>query len=221
MRTGYIEIDENHVISIDENNNKSLISKSTNDYCFNEIFTKEENLRRLKEKLKSKRALVDDKESNYSYNQLLFKIIYTIGSIIVLLSSIGITISLALSHLYIFSILYGIPGIISINILINDIKDYIVINKDLKEFKLLKEDVAKLDALIKTYEEYLRKVYEHVEFKEEYNAQLIAEAIKKSHGINISSTDTIVFSKEESEKMPISQNATMKLVKVKPKRVDK
>ena len=54
MRTGFIEIDECHAISIDENNNKSLISKSNNDYSFNEIFTKEENLRKLKEKLKVK-----------------------------------------------------------------------------------------------------------------------------------------------------------------------
>lgn len=148
MRTGFIEIDDNHAISIDENNNKSLISKSNNDYSFNEIFAKEENLRRLKEKLKSKRALVENKEINYSYNQLLFKIIYTIGTIFVLLSSIGITISLVLSNLYIFSILYAIPGLISINSLINDIKDYIVINKDLKEFKLLKEDVNKLNDII-------------------------------------------------------------------------
>ena len=148
MRTGFIEIDDNHAISIDENNNKSLISKSNNDYSFNEIFAKEENLRRLKEKLKSKRALVENKEINYSFNQLLFKIIYTIGTIFVLLSSIGITISLVLSNLYIFSILYAIPGLISINSLINDIKDYIVINKDLKEFKLLKEDVNKLNDII-------------------------------------------------------------------------
>lgn len=221
MRTGFIEIDEFHAISIDENNNKSLISKSNNDYSFNEIFAKEENLRRLKEKLKDKRALVENKETNYSYNQLLFKILYTIGTIFVLLCSIGITISLVLSNLYIFSILYAIPGIISINSLINDIKDYIVINKDLKEFKLLKEDVNKLDELLKSYEEYLKKVYEHVELKEEHNAELIENAIKKAHEINISNTDTIVFTKDESKKMTTSQDNTMKLVKVKPKRVDK
>lgn len=221
MRTGFIEIDEFHTISIDENNNKSLISKSNNDYSFNEIFAKEENLRRLKEKLKDKRALVENKETNYSYNQLLFKILYTIGTIFVLLCSIGITISLVLSNLYIFSILYAIPGIISINSLINDIKDYIVINKDLKEFKLLKEDVNKLDELLKSYEEYLKKVYEHVELKEEHNAELIENAIKKAHEINISNTDTIVFTKDESKKMTTSQDNTMKLVKVKPKRVDK
>lgn len=221
MRTGFIEIDECHAIAIDENNNKSLISKSNNDYSFNEIFAKEENLRRLKEKLKDKRALVENKETNYSYNQLLFKILYTIGTIFILLCSIGITISLVLSNLYIFNILYAIPGIISINSLINDIKDYIVINKDLKEFKLLKEDVNKLDELLKSYEEYLKKVYEHVELKEEHNAELIENAIKKAHEINISNTDTIVFTKDESKKMTTSQDNTMKLVKVKPKRVDK
>lgn len=221
MRTGFIEIDECHAIAIDENNNKSLISKSNNDYSFNEIFAKEENLRRLKEKLKDKRALVENKETNYSYNQLLFKILYTIGTIFVLLCSIGITISLVLSNLYIFSILYAIPGIISINSLINDIKDYIVINKDLKEFKLLKEDVNKLDELLKSYEEYLKKVYEHVELKEEHNAELIENAIKKAHGINTSNTDTLIYTKEESQKMTESQDDTMKLVKVKSKRVDK
>lgn len=221
MRTGFIEIDECHAISIDENNNKSLISISNDDYSFNEIFTKEENLRKLKEKLKSKRLLVTDKENYFSYNQLLFKIIYTTLSIIVLLSSIGITISLVLSNLYIFSILYAIPGIISINSLINDIKDYIVINKDLKEFKLLKEDVQKLDELIKAYEKHIKEIYEQVEFKEEHNAELIENAIKKAHGINISNTDTLIYTKEESQKMAASQNATRKLLRTNPKRVDK
>ena len=221
MRTGFIEIDECHAISIDENNNKSLISISNDDYSFNEIFTKEENLRKLKEKLKSKRLLVTDKENYFSYNQLLFKIIYTTLSIIVLLSSIGITISLVLSNLYIFSILYAIPEIISINSLINDIKDYIVINKDLKEFKLLKEDAQKLDELIKAYEKHIKDVYEQVEFKEEHNAELIENAIKKAHGINISNTDTLIYTKEESQKMAASQNATRKLLRTNPKRVDK
>ena len=221
MRTGFIEIDEFHAISIDENNNKSLISKSNDDYSFNEIFTKEENLRKLKEKLKSKRLLVTDKENYFSYNQLLFKIIYTTLSIIVLLSSIGITISLVLSNLYIFSILYAIPGIISINSLINDIKDYIVINKDLKEFKLLKEDAQKLDELIKAYEKHIKEVYEQVEFKEEHNAELIENAIKKAHGINISNTDTLIYTKEENQKMTAPQNATRKLLRTNPKRVDK
>ena len=221
MRTGFIEIDEFHAIAIDENNNKSLISKSNNDYSFNEIFAKEENLRRLKEKLKDKRALVENKETNYSYNQLLFKILYTIGTIFVLLCSIGITISLVLSNLYIFSILYAIPGIISINSLINDIKDYIVINKDLKEFKLLKEDVQKLDELIKAYEKHIKEVYEQVEFKEEHNAELIENAIKKAHGINISNTDTLIYTNEENQKMAASQNATRKLLRTNPKRVDK
>lgn len=221
MRTGFIEIDECHAISIDENNNKSLISISNDDYSFNEIFTKEENLRKLKEKLKSKRLLVTDKENYFSYNQLLFKIIYTTLSIIVLLSSIGITISLVLSNLYIFSILYAIPEIISINSLINDIKDYIVINKDLKEFKLLKEDAQKLDELIKAYEKHIKEVYEQVEFKEEHNAELIENAIKKAHGINISNTDTLIYTKEENQKMTAPQNATRKLLRTNPKRVDK
>lgn len=217
MRTGFIEIDECHAISIDENNNKSLISISNDDYSFNEIFTKEENLRKLKEKLKSKRLLVTDKENYFSYNQLLFKIIYTTLSIIVLLSSIGITISLVLSNLYIFSILYAIPEIISINSLINDIKDYIVINKDLKEFKLLKEDAQKLDELIKAYEKHIKEVYEQVEFKEEHNAELIENAIKKAHGINISNTDTLIYTKEENQKMTAPQNATRKLLRTNPK----
>ena len=217
MRTGFIEIDEFHAISIDENNNKSLISKSNNDYSFNEIFTKEENLRKLKEKLKSKRALVENKEINYSFNQLLFKIIYTTLSIIVLLSSIGITISLVLSNLYIFSILYAIPGLISINSLINDIKDYIVINKDLKEFKLLKEDVNKLNDIIVSYEKYIKAMFKHVEFKEEYNEELIASIIKDTYAFSNNFSDTIVFKRVEDKKLTPVKDDTIRLVRDKHK----
>lgn len=217
MRTGYIEIDDNHAISIDENNNKSLVSKSNNDYSFNEIFTKEENLRKLKEKLKSKRALVENKEINYSFNQLLFKIIYTTLSIIVLLSSIGITISLVLSNLYIFSILYAIPGLISINSLINDIKDYIVINKDLKEFKLLKEDVNKLNDIIVSYEKYIKAMFKHVEFKEEYNEELIASIIKDTYAFSNNFSDTIVFKRVEDKKLTPVKDDTIRLVRDKHK----
>ncbi len=217
MRTGFIEIDDNHAISIDENNNKSLVSKSNNDYSFNEIFTKEENLRKLKEKLKSKRALVENKEINYSFNQLLFKIIYTTLSIIVLLSSIGITISLVLSNLYIFSILYAIPGLISINSLINDIKDYIVINKDLKEFKLLKEDVNKLNDIIVSYEKYIKAMFKHVEFKEEYNEELIASIIKDTYAFSNNFSDTIVFKRVEDKKLTPVKDDTIRLVRDKHK----
>lgn len=217
MRTGFIEIDDNHAISIDENNNKSLVSKSNNDYSFNEIFTKEENLRKLKEKLKSKRALVENKEINYSFNQLLFKIIYTTLSIIVLLSSIGITISLVLSNLYIFSILYTIPGLISINSLINDIKDYIVINKDLKEFKLLKEDVNKLNDIIVSYEKYIKTMFKHVEFKEEYNEELIASIIKDTYAFSNNFSDTIVFKRVEDKKLTPVKDDTIRLVRDKHK----
>ena len=217
MRTGYIEIDDNHAISIDENNNKSLVSKSNNDYSFNEIFTKEENLRKLKEKLKSKRALVENKEINYSFNQLLFKIIYTTLSIIVLLSSIGITISLVLSNLYIFSILYAIPGLISINSLINEIKDYIVINKDLKEFKLFKEDVNKLNDIIVSYEKYIKAMFKHVEFKEEYNEELIASIIKDTYAFSNNFSDTIVFKRVEDKKLTPVKDDTIRLVRDKHK----
>ena len=68
---------------------------------------------------------------------------------------------------------------------------------------------------------YIKEVYEQVEFKEEHNAELIENAIKKAHGINISNTDTLIYTKEESQKMAASQNATRKLLRTNPKRVDK
>ena len=49
----------------------------------------------------------------------------------------------------------------------------------------------------------------------------IENAIKKAHGINISNTDTLIYTKEESQKMAASQNATRKLLRTNPKRVDK
>ena len=96
MRTGYIEIDENHTISIDELGRKSLITKNSNDYSFKDIFIKEETLDYLKKKLINRENILDNEKRTFTWNNIFFTLFNSFLTICILFLSLGIFINFPL-----------------------------------------------------------------------------------------------------------------------------
>lgn len=220
MHTGLIDIDEFNAIAINEFGEKSLVSKDNNIYSFREIFKKEELSENLENKLKEKKKEMELYELSLDKSELFFKIIYVTFEIIVLLSSLIIAISLLISYNF-FGLLWFIPSIVSINSLISDLNVAKNIIDEKRIYEQKKNKIKEIEESLSLLNEHIKDIKKKVNFKEDFNIKAIENAIKKAHGINISNTDTLIYTKEESQKMAASQNATRKLLRTNPKRVDK
>lgn len=60
-------------------------------------------------------------------------------------------------------------------------------------------------------------MFKHVEFKEEYNEELIASIIKDTYAFSNNFSDTIVFKRVEDKKLTPVKDDTIRLVRDKHK----
>ena len=150
MRTGYIEIDENHTISIDELGRKSLITKNSNDYSFKDIFIKEETLDYLKKKLINRENILDTEKRTFTWNNIFFTLFNSFLAICILFLSLGIFINFSI-NMNIFGIFYLIPTFVSLYSIIDDCKEYKDLYQKRKKLKKLASETEKLKTLTLKY----------------------------------------------------------------------
>lgn len=213
MRTGYIEIDENHTISIDELGRKSLITKNSNDYSFKDIFIKEETLDYLKKKLINRENILDNEKRTFPWNNIFFTLFNSFLAICILFLSLGIFINFSI-NMNIFGIFYLIPTFVSLYSIIDDCKEYKDLYQKRKNLKEIADETEKLKILTLKYEEYLKRVLKQVEYKEIFSEEAIENIIKQVHGIT-ENKDTVVYREEKSMQF----SPTIKLTRKNP--VDK